>query len=94
MRDHALMPAQGLNPEDYDYIDESDFIQANEARPVRGDEVSVKLLVPLTHDEFVAFDALASEREDNSIIAAARDAIREYVAAHAGRPAAPQRRAG
>jgi hypothetical protein len=87
------MPAQGLNPEDFDYIDESDFIQANEARPVRGDEVSAKLLVPLTHDEFVALSKIAHRSPEDSIIAAARDAIREYVAAHAERPAAPRRRA-
>jgi len=93
MRDHALMPRQGLNPEDYDYIDENDFIQVNEARPVRGDQVTTKLLVPLTHDEFLALDAIATRRDDNSIIAAARDAIREYVAAHAEPPASQRRRA-
>lgn len=53
--------------------------------------MSVKLLVPLKHDEFVAFDEVASRRDDNSMIAAARDAIREYVAAHA--QPAPRRRA-
>jgi len=81
---------EDLRPEDFDDVDESDILEVNEAQPVRGDQVSVKLLVPLTHDEFVAFDALASERDDNSIIAAARDAIREYVAAHAEQP--PSRR--
>lgn len=93
MRDHALMPAQGLNPEDFDYIDESDFIQANEARPVVGDEVTAKLLVPVTHDDFVALSAIAHRRADDSIIAAARDAIREYVAAHTQHTAPPRRRA-
>ena len=87
------MPRQGLNPEDYEYIDESDFIQANEARPVRGDQVTMKLLVPLTHDEFVALSAIAHRRPEDSIIAAAREAIREYVAAHGDRRATPQRRA-
>ncbi|MGN6190394.1 MAG: hypothetical protein ACTHOE_16000 [Conexibacter sp.] len=93
MSHHGLMRMEDLRPEDFDEVDENDILEVNEARPVRGDEVSVKLLVPLTHDEFVAFDALASRRDDNSIIAAARDAIREYVAAHAERPAAPHRRA-
>lgn len=91
MSHHGLMRMEDLGPEDFDDVDENDIIQVNEARPVRGDEVSVKLLVPLTHDEFVAFDALASQRDDNSIIAAARDAIREYTAAHA--QPAPRRRA-
>ncbi len=87
------MRMEDLGPEDFDDIDES-TIEYHEARPVRGDQVTTKLLVPLTHDEFLALDAIASRREDNSIIAAASDAIREYVSAHAGRPAAPQRRAG
>jgi hypothetical protein len=92
MSHHGLMRMEDLRPEDFDDIDES-TIEYHEARPVRGDQVTTKLLVPLTHDEFLALDALASEREDNSIIAAARDAIREYTAAHA-QPAAPRRRAG
>jgi hypothetical protein len=58
-----------------------------------GPEVSVKLLVPLTHDEFVALDAITTRREDNSIIAAARDAIRDYIGVHAQQPATPRRRA-
>lgn len=93
MSHHGLMRMEDLGPEDFDDVDESDILEVNEARPVRGDEVSVKLLVPLTHDEFVALDAITSRRDDNSIIAAARDAIREYVAAHAQQPAAPRRRA-
>jgi len=88
MSHHGLMRMEDLGPEDFDDIDES-TLEYHDARPVRGDEVSVKLLVPLTHDEFVAFDEIASRRDDNSMIAAARDAIREYVAAHAQ----PQRRA-
>jgi hypothetical protein len=92
MSHHGLMRMEDLGPEDFDDIDES-TIEYHDARPVKGDEVSVKLLVPLTHDEFVAFDALASQRDDNSIIAAARDAIRAYVDAHAQQPAAPRRRA-
>ena len=91
MSHHGLMRLEDLRPEDFDEVDESDIIEVNEARSRRGDEVTVKLLVPLTHDEFVALDALASRRDDNSIIAAARDAIREYVAAHA--QPAPRRRA-
>jgi hypothetical protein len=92
MSHHGLMRMEDLGPEDFNDIDER-TIEHHDARPVRGDEVSVKLLVPLTHDEFVAFDALASQRDDNSIIAAARDAIRAYVDAHAQQPAAPRRRA-
>ena len=92
MSHHGLMRMEDLRPEDFDDIDES-TLEYHEARPVRGDQVTTKLLVPLTHDEFVALDALASRREDNSIIAAARDAIREYVAAHGEQPAAPRRRA-
>jgi len=92
MSHHGLMRMEDLRPEDFDEVDESDILEVNEARPVRGDQVTTKLLVPLTHDEFLALDALATKRDDNSIIAAARDAIREYVAAHE-RPAAPQRRA-
>ncbi|MFL5816402.1 MAG: hypothetical protein ACJ76L_02260 [Conexibacter sp.] len=83
---------EDLGPEDFDDIDES-TMEYHDARPVRGDEVTVKLLVPLTHDEFVAFDALASQRDDNSIIAAARDAIRAYIDARAQQSAAPRRRA-
>ena len=89
MSHHAVMRMEDLRPEDFDEVDESDILEVNEARPVRGDEVSAKLLVPLTHDEFVALSAIAHRREDDSIIAAARDAIREYTAAHAQ----PQRRA-
>jgi len=92
MSHHGLMRMEDLSPEDYDDIDES-TIEYHDARPVRGDEVSVKLLVPLTHDEFLALDAIAHRRDDDSIIAAARDAIREYVAAHAEQSAAPRRRA-
>jgi hypothetical protein len=87
------MRMEDLGPEDFDDVDESDILEVNEARPVRGDEVSVKLLVPLTHDEFVALDAITTRREDNSIIAAARDAIRAYIDTHAQQPAAPRRRA-
>jgi hypothetical protein len=83
---------EDLGPEDFDDIDES-TIEYHDARPVRGDEVSVKLLVPLTHDEFVALDAITTRRDDNSIIAAAREAIRAYIDAHAEQPAAPRRRA-
>jgi len=89
MSHHGLMRMEDLRPEDFDDVDESDILQVNEARPVRGDEVSAQLLVPLTHDEFVALSAIAHRREDDSIIATARDAIREYTAAHAQ----PRRRA-
>ena len=92
MSHHGLMRMEDLRAEDFDDIDES-TLEYHDARPVRGDEVSVKLLVPLTHDEFVALDAITTRRDDNSIIAAARDAIRAYIDAHAEQPAAPRRRA-
>jgi len=92
MSHHAVMRLEDLGPDDFDEVDESDILEVNEARTVSGDEVTAKLLVPVTHDEFVALSAIAHRRDDDSIIAAARDAIREYVAAHAG-DAAPRRRA-
>ncbi|HEX7292513.1 MAG TPA: hypothetical protein VF250_15445 [Conexibacter sp.] len=92
MSHHGLMRMEDLRPEDFDDFDESQA-EYHEARPVRGDQVTTKLLVPLTHDEFLALDAIATRRDDNSIIAAARDAIREYVAARAERPPAARRRA-
>lgn len=82
---------EDLRPEDFDDIDES-TLEYHEARPVRGDQVTTKLLVPLTHDEFLALDAIASQRDDDSIIAVARDAIRAYISAHP-QTARPQRRA-
>ncbi|HXE44768.1 MAG TPA: hypothetical protein VN635_06195 [Conexibacter sp.] len=78
MSHHGLMRMEDLSPEDFDDIDES-TLEYHEARPVRGDQITTKLLVPLTHDEFLALDAIASRREDDSIIAAARDAIRAYI---------------
>jgi hypothetical protein len=93
MSHHGLMRMEDLRPEDFDDIDES-TLEYHDARPVRGDEVTAKLLVPLTHDEFAGLSVIAHCRDDDSIIGAARDAIREYVAAHARQPAAPRRRAG
>jgi hypothetical protein len=81
---------EDLRPEDFDDFDPEEA-EYHDARPVRGDEVSVKLLVPLTHDEFVALDIITTRRDDNSIIAAARDAIRAYIDAHAEKPAARRR---
>ena len=91
MSHHGFMRMEDLRPEDFDDIDES-TLEYHDARPVRGDEVTAKVLIPLTHDEFVALDGIASRREDNSIIAAAADAIREYIAARV-QDAQPQRRA-
>ncbi len=54
--------------------------------------MTAKLPVPLTRDEVRALDAIAHGRTDDSIIAAARDAIRDYIAAHAEQAAAPRRR--
>ena len=92
MRDHAVMRMEDLRAEDYDDFDES-TLEYHDARPVRGDQVTTILSVPLTHDEFLALDAITTRRDDNSIIAAARDAIRAYIDAHAQQPAAPRRRA-
>jgi hypothetical protein len=92
MRDQSAMRMEDLRAEDFDDIDES-TIEYHDARPVRGDQVTTKLLVPLTHDEFLALDAITSQREDNSIIAAARDAIRAYIDVHAEQHATPRRRA-
>jgi hypothetical protein len=92
MRDHALMPKQGLRPEDFDYIDESDFIQVNEARPVRGDQVTTILSVPLTRDQANALDDVA-DLDGKTILDAARDAIDAYIAARVEQPSAPHRRA-
>ena len=94
MSHHAVMRMEDLHPEDFDDVDESDIIQVNESRPVRGDQVTAKLLIPITRDDMVALTAIAHRRTDDSIIAAARDAIREYVAAHAEPPASQRRRAG
>jgi len=44
---------------------------------------TAQLVVPVTHDDFVALSAIAHQRPDDSIIAAATDAIRAYVAAQA-----------
>jgi len=93
MSHHGLMRLEDLRPEDFDEVDENDILEVNEARPVRGDQVTAKLLVPLTHDEFVALSKIAHRSPEDSIIAAARDAIRQYVAAHAERPASQRRRA-
>jgi len=90
MSHHAVMRMEDLRPEDFDDFD-PDEAEYHDARPVRGDEVSIVLSVPLTHDEFVALDQVTRRRDDNSIIAAARDAIREYVDAHAQQPVTPRR---
>jgi hypothetical protein len=95
MREHAVMRTEDLRPEDFDDIDES-TIEVHEARPVRGDEVSVKLLVPLTHDDFVALSAI-EKRTGRSIIDVAQEAVHEYVAARSQqerKPAPPRRATG
>jgi hypothetical protein len=90
MRDHALMPKQGLRPEDFDYIDESDLIQVNEARPVRGDQVTTILSVPLTHDQANALDDVA-DLDGKTIFDAARDAIDAYIATRLHKQSARRR---
>jgi hypothetical protein len=92
MREHAVMRLEDLRPEDFDDIDES-TIEYHDARPVRGDQVTVKLLVPLTHDDFVALSAI-EKRTGRSIIDVAQEAVHEYVAARpqqARRPAQRRR---
>jgi hypothetical protein len=91
MRHHGRMRIEGLRPEDFDDFDVSEA-EYHDARPVRGDQVTAKVLVPLTRDEFYALNTIARRRDDDSLIAAAQDAVREYIAARAGERA-PQRRA-
>lgn len=90
MRDHAVMRMEDLRPEDFDDIDES-TIEYHDARPVRGDQVTTILSVPLTRDEANALDDVA-DLDGKTIIQAAQDAVRAYIAARAQQPA-PQRRA-
>jgi hypothetical protein len=90
MRDHPLMRLEDLRPEDFDDIDES-TIEVHEARPVRGDQVTTILSVPLTRDQGRALDTIA-DLDDKTIFEAARDAIDAYVAARLQQPA-PRRRA-
>ena len=78
MRDHAVMRMEDLRPEDFDDIDES-TIEYHDARPVRGDQVTTILSVPLTHDEANALDDVA-DLDGKTIIQAAQDAVRAYTA--------------
>jgi hypothetical protein len=95
MMDHAVMRMEDLKPEDFDDIDESDIIEVNEARPVRGDQVTVKLLIPLTHDDFVALSAI-EKRTGRSIIDLAQEAVHAYIVERSEQqqPAPPRRAAG
>jgi hypothetical protein len=79
MRDHAVMRMEDLRPEDFDDIDES-TIQVNEARPVRGDEVTMILSVPFTRDAVTALGAL-EKRDGKTIFEIVRDAVDAYVTA-------------
>jgi hypothetical protein len=91
MRDHAVMRMEDLRPEDFDDIDES-TIEYHDARPVRGDQVTAILSVPLTHDEANALDHVA-DLDGKTIIQAAQDAVCAYIDARAQQPAASRRRA-
>jgi hypothetical protein len=91
MSHHGLMRMEDLGPEDFDDIDESDILEVNEARPVRGDEVTTILSVPLTHDQANALDDVA-DLDGKTIFEAAGDAIDAYTAARL-QPTAPRRRA-
>lgn len=90
MSDHAVMRIEDLRAEDYDDIDES-TLEYHDARPVRGDQVTTILSVPLTHDEANALDDVA-DLDGKTIIQAAQDAVRAYTAERAQQPA-PRRRA-
>jgi hypothetical protein len=69
MRDHPYM-----RPADYDDIDES-TIEVHE-----GHAVTIVLSVPLQHDDFAALSDVA-ERDGKTVLDAAQDAVRAYVAA-------------
>jgi hypothetical protein len=90
MRDHAVMRMEDLRAEDYDDIDES-TLEYHDARPVRGDQVTTILSVPLTHDEANGLDDVA-DLDGKTIIQAAQDAVRAYTAERLQR-SAPRRRA-
>ena len=92
MRDHAVMRMEDLGPDDFDDVDENDILEVNDARPVRGDEVTTILSVPLTHDQANALDIVA-DLDDKTIFEAARDAVDAYTAGRLQQPAAPRRRA-
>jgi hypothetical protein len=84
------MRMEDLRPEDFDDIDES-TLEYHDARPVRGDEVTSILSVPLTHAAFVALCGIARE-DGRTVIEAATDAIAAYNAARSHQ-ATPRRRA-
>lgn len=90
MRDHAVMRMEDLQAEDFDDIDES-TLEYHDARPVRGDQVTTILSVPLTHDEANSLDDVA-DLDGKTIIEAAQDAVRAYTAERLQQPA-PRRRA-
>jgi hypothetical protein len=90
MRDHAVMRMEDLRAEDFDDIDES-TLEYHEARPVRGDQVTTILSVPLTRDEANALDDVG-DLDGKTIIQAAQDAVRAYTAKRLQQPA-PRRRA-
>jgi hypothetical protein len=92
MSHHAVMRMEDLGPEDFDDVDESDILEVNEARPVRGDEVTTILSVPLTHDQANALDDIA-DLDGTTIFEAARDAVDAYVAARLHDSAVSRRRA-
>lgn len=90
MSHHGLMRMEDLRPEDFDGIDES-TIEVHEARPVRGDQVTTILSLPLTRDQGRALDTIA-DLDGKTIFEAARDAIDAYTATRLRR-SGPRRRA-
>jgi hypothetical protein len=90
MRDHAVMRMKDLRPEDFDDFDPSEA-EYHDARPVRGDQVTTILSLPLTRDQARALDTVA-DLDGKTIFEAARDAVDTYTAARLQR-SAPSRRA-
>ena len=93
MSHHGLMRMEDLGPEDFDHVDESDILAVNEARPVRGDEVDVDPVGAAHARRVRRARRTSTELDDKTIIEAARDAIRAYIAAHAAAAGRPRRRA-
>ena len=85
------MRMEDLRPEDFDDFD-PDEAEYHDARPVRGDQVTTVLSVPLTHDQANALDTIA-DLDGKTIFEAARDAVDAYTAGRLQEPAASRRRA-
>jgi hypothetical protein len=91
MRDHAVVRMEDLRPEDFDDFDPAEA-EYHDARPVTGDTVTTKLVVPLTRDQARALDTIA-DLDGKTIFEAARDAVDAYAAERLQGQAPPRRRA-